>query len=266
MDNELESYRGVLERLVDERTLKLSEARDEAERSNLAKSEFLSHMSHELRTPLNAILGFGQMLELDEEGFTNVQKQNVQEILESGQHLLTLINDVLDLSKIESGKFEINMEEVRVDEIIAQGISLIRPHAAARNLAIVDCVSGKNYTVRADFTRLKQVLVNLLSNAVKYNRKHGIVTLDSKIIDNQYLRFIVTDCGDGLSKDDIAKLFSPFVRLNQKNNVEGAGIGLIICTHLIDLMGGNIGVDSTPGVGSTFWVDVELVNEGHTAK
>ena len=260
LENELEAYRGVLETLVDERTAELSVARDVAERSSQAKSTFLSRMSHELRTPLNAILGFGQMLELDEEGFTVTQKENVQEILEAGHHLLGLINDVLNLSKIESGKLEVFMGNVQLDELLSQCLSLIQPQAADRDLGIVNHISGNGYTVWADFTRFKQVLVNLLSNAVKYNREHGLITLTSEIIDNKYCRIFVTDGGNGITKDNLEKLFVPFERLAETSNIEGTGIGLVISKHLMGLMGGSVGVKSTPGKGSTFWVDIALVD------
>ena len=260
LENELDAYRGVLETLVDERTAELSEARDVAERSSQAKSKFLSRMSHELRTPLNAILGFGQMLELDEEGFNDTQKENVQEILEAGQHLLDLINDVLNLSKIESGKLEVFMGNVQLDELLSQCLSLIQPQAADRDLGIVNHISGKEYIVWADFTRLKQVLVNLLSNAVKYNREHGLITLTSEIIENKYCRIQVTDGGNGITKDNLEKLFIPFEQLAETSNIEGTGIGLVISKHLIGLMGGSIGVKSTPGKGSIFWVDIALVD------
>ena len=260
LENELDAYRGVLETLVDERTAELSEARDVAERSSQAKSTFLSRMSHELRTPLNAILGFGQMLELDEEGFTVTQKENVQEILEAGRHLLDLINDVLNLSKIESGKLEVIMGSVELDELLSQCLSLIQPQAADRDLGIVNHISGNGYTVWADFTRFKQVLLNLLSNAVKYNREHGLITLTSEIIDNEYCRILVTDGGNGITKDNLEKLFVPFVQLAETSNIEGTGIGLVISKHLMGLMGGSVGVKSTPGKGSTFWVDIALVD------
>jgi PAS domain S-box-containing protein len=261
VENELEGYRGVLETLVDERTSELSAARDEAERSSHAKSEFLSRMSHELRTPLNAILGFGQMLELDEADFNETQNENVQEILRAGEHLLALISDVLDLSKIESGKLDISMENVQINDLLSQCISLIQPLADERKVEVVNRISDNHCIVQADGIRLKQILVNLLSNAVKYNRENGFIMLDSELTDNQHIRLRVTDRGVGMSENDIAKLFSPFERLDQKNNVEGTGIGLVICKYLAELMGGTIGVESSPGTGSTFWVELVLVNE-----
>jgi len=258
---EFENHSHQLEKLVDERTLDLATARDEAERANIAKSEFLSRMSHELRTPMNAILGFGQILEMKSEGLDEIQRSNVQEILVAGRHLLNLINDVLDMARIESGRMEVTMEAVHVDEVLQQSLALEQSLAKASQIEIIDNISNKGYVVQADFTRLKQVLVNLLSNAVKYNSEHGRITLDSQVIDKQRLRICVMDTGKGLTEEEITKLFTSFERLDAANNVEGTGIGLVITQHLTKLMGGNIGVESTPGKGSTFWVELALTSD-----
>jgi len=256
---ELEKHRKHLEELVQERTSKMQVARDEAQRANAAKSEFLSHMSHELRTPMNAILGFAQMLELDAAGFNKTQCSNVKEILDAGHHLLNLINEVLDLSKIESGKLELSIEEVSIDRLIQQCTSLIQPQAKLNHVQLFDAISNQGHMVYADLNRLKQIVLNLLSNAVKYNRIHGRITLEAELIEPQYLRIRITDTGEGLTEQEIANLFNPFERLNAVNNVEGSGIGLVITKHLIELMGGSIGVESTPGKGCSFWVQLESV-------
>ena len=238
--------------------VKIILAKEEADRANKAKSEFLSSMSHELRTPLNAILGFGQMLELDADTFNETQQGNVKEIIYAGNHLLTLINEVLDLAKIESGKLDIVMEKVDFDEVLEKSVALIEPLAAKRNIELSNLAIGKGYIVCADKVRLTQVLVNILSNAVKYNHENGHITIKSELVATQRLRISITDSGGGISKQNIDKLFNPFERLDAKNNVEGSGIGLVICKSLMELMGGTIGVKSTLGEGSTFWVEIAL--------
>ncbi|MDH5391788.1 MAG: transporter substrate-binding protein [Gammaproteobacteria bacterium] len=255
-NRELRQHREHLQELVELRTTDLIMARDEAEKANAAKSEFLSHMSHELRTPMNAILGFGQLLEMDSDTFDETHKANIQEILDAGGHLLTLINEVLDLSRIESGKLDMLMKDIAVDEVLSQCLKLVASHADERQIEIIDHLSGNGYHVKADLTRLKQVFVNLLSNAIKYNRSQGAVTLDAELTENNYLRISVSDNGEGISKQDIDKLFKPFERLNVVDNVEGTGIGLVITKHLVGLMGGNIGVKSEPGNGSVFWIEL----------
>ena len=260
---ELDQYRDNLEELVTARTAALKLARDEAERANIAKSEFLSHMSHELRTPMNAILGFGQILAMDSDDLNKTQRGNIQEILDAGGHLLTLINDVLDLAKIETGKLQVSLDEVWLDDILQQSIPLINVEADIKHLQINDNVSNNGYAVKADFTRLKQIFVNLLSNAVKYNREGGQITLGAHVIDGQRLRICISDTGKGLSEEEVAKLFTSFERLDPANNVEGTGIGLVITKHLTKLMDGDIGVESTTGEGSMFWVEFDLFEGAH---
>jgi len=229
----------------------------EADQANAAKSDFLSRMSHELRTPMNAILGFAQLLELDADKLDNTQRENVKEILDAGRHLLTLINEVLDLSRIESGKLEINMEETSLSALLKQSISLINPAAEKRNIQILTDVNP-TYVILSDPIRLKQIFVNLLSNAVKYNNDNGRITIYTEIREGARLRLYVADTGQGLSHEDISKLFTSFERLNIKNNVEGTGIGLVITKNLVEIMGGTIGVESPPGEGCKFWVEFPL--------
>jgi len=259
-EEELEQYRQRLEEIVLERTAEMEKARDEAERANEAKSEFLSRMSHELRTPLNAILGFGQLFEMSADELSPNQRENIKEIMNAGTLLLDLVNEVLDLTQVESGTLEVKMEMVAVDEMIKQCASLIVPQVNERQLTLTDHISKKEHKVYADFTRLKQVLLNLLSNAIKYNSDHGNITLTSEITDEDRLRICIADSGKGLPEDSLPKLFTPFERLNKKD-IDGVGIGLVISKHLTELMGGTIGVESEFGKGSVFWVEFALYNE-----
>ena len=239
----------------------LEQARDEAQRANAAKSEFLSRMSHELRTPLNAILGFGQLLEMQAQ--TDRQRENVSHILSGGRHLLELINEVLDISRIESGKIELVLAPIEVAEVFNEASALIQPLAAKRNVHVGRC-SGQacDGVVQADRQRLKQIVLNLLSNAVKYNRPGGTVSLscDPATTPGQ-LRLSVSDTGPGLTSADVSKLFVPFERLGaERSGVEGTGIGLALAKRLVEAMGGTIGVESTPGRGSTFYVELPFSN------
>ena len=259
VEAELQEHREHLESLVEERTASMKAARDEAERANKAKSEFLSHMSHELRTPLNAILGFGQMLEMDFDDFNQTQQDNVGEILDAGHHLLDLINYVLDLAKIESGKLQLSMEEVHINDVVQQCLTLINGPANDRHIKVTNTISSNRQIIMADYTRIKQVLLNLLSNAVKYNRDHGEISMDCETVGKNRLRIYVRDTGEGLSEKEIEKLFTPFERLKKTQNVEGTGIGLVITKHLVDLMGGTMGVKSVPEEGSSFWIEFSLI-------
>ncbi len=239
-------------------------ARDEAERANQAKSEFLARMSHELRTPLNAILGFGQLLESDSLEPPSVsQRENIEQILKAGWHLLELINEVLDLAKIETGNIALSIENVGVADVVEECLATIVPLAEKHAIQLVNATAEcPRCVVHADRTRLKQVLLNLLSNAVKYNREQGVVTLHCSRPAPGRLRLCITDTGFGLTPQQQQHLFQPFNRLGAESSaVEGAGIGLIISRHMIELMGGCIGVESACGKGSTFWFELNLSAE-----
>lgn len=237
--------------------LELVHALETARVASRAKSEFLSSMSHELRTPLNAILGFAQLLHMDR-GLGAEQTDNAAEILKAGSHLLALINETLDLSRIEAGKLALSMEPVNLPELIGECAILVEADAARQGLSL-ERNSGncENRWVRADRLRLKQVLLNLLSNAVKYNRPDGLVRIECAASTPGRVRLSVRDTGLGIPQDMQAELFTAFHRLGRENsNIEGTGIGLAISKKLVELMGGDIGMESRPGQGSTFWVDL----------
>ena len=251
---ELKRLNDELEARVLQRTMELSVAMAEAERANMAKSEFLSRMSHELRTPLNAILGFGQLLELA--ALPDDQGDNVHEVLHAGRHLLELINEVLDLARIESGKFTISLEPLALQVLIGDCLALIRPQAEARGIVIDAAEHDCRCQVRADRTRLKQVLLNLLSNAVKYNSPLGRISVTC-VAQGDHVQIRVSDTGAGLTPKQLARLFKPFERLDaDSTDIEGTGIGLALSKRLVEMMDGEIGVESTPGIGSTFWVSL----------
>jgi signal transduction histidine kinase/ActR/RegA family two-component response regulator len=249
--------------LVAERTATLEEALTEletarglAEAANNSKSEFVSRMSHELRTPLNAVLGFAQMLEMDD--LTEDQRDSTHQILKGGRHLLDLINEILDLSRIEAGAMSLSPEPVLVGDLLGEAADLIRPLADEAGVTLsVDRSDATRSYVMADRQRTKQILLNLLSNAVKYNRPHGTITVTCDRPAQGTLRLEVRDTGRGLRPDQLELLFTPFERLGAE--VEGAGIGLALSKRLAELMAGDLGVTSRPGEGSRFWCDLPEV-------
>ncbi|MDH5423933.1 MAG: PAS domain S-box protein [Gammaproteobacteria bacterium] len=259
-------YVGVLRDITSRELAKkaLLDARDEAENANHAKSQFLSSMSHELRTPLNAIIGFSQLLELNGDDLSSVQTEYVNEIQKGGEHLLALINEILDLTKIESGRIELSIEPISLEELIEEALKLITPLAEKHGLTIfikrndtaiaVSELLCQRSIVKGDRTRVKQVLLNLLSNAVKYNSENGSIVITYDTTDCDYTRVSIIDSGAGLTNEQQVQLFKPFNRLGaEQSEIEGTGIGLVITKNLIELMQGKIGVDSQPGIGSTFW-------------
>lgn len=246
----------------------LVQARDMAEKASLAKSEFLSRMSHELRTPMNAILGFGQLLEADySSALTPNQHACINEILNAGKHLLELINDVLDISQIESGNITLLIEDVNISEVLRSSISLVQQQAESAKINIsLDSSACEHCYVRADLVRLKQSMVNLLSNAIKYNRKGGKVDVECRRLDNGQVHIEVRDNGIGISPQQLDSLFQPFERLGaESTEIEGTGIGLSIVKRLIEMMAGWITVSSEADVGSCFAIDL-LLSEQPSAK
>ena len=256
------SERILLDTALQENNIELKTARQAAEKANLAKSDFLSSMSHELRSPLNAILGFAQLMDTSAPPPSPAQKSSIKQILQAGWYLLELINEVLDLALIESGKLSISPEPISLNEVLGVCEDMIQPLADKNSIRIVFTQPDNNYFVCADRTRFKQVMINLLSNAIKYNRVGGSVEISTKAVSDSRIRISVQDTGEGLSADKLSQLFQPFNRLGQEAGLEeGTGIGLVVSKRLVELMDGEIGAHSTVGVGSVFWIELILTNE-----
>lgn len=274
--NEYASYDEELEAIIESRTNQLQDAirsleienaervkaealltraKEEAEKANISKSQFLSRMSHELRTPMNAILGFSQLLQIN--NLNEVQSSYNEEILLAGNHLLSMISDILDLSRIEEGSLSVTITNVSLNKLIDESISLVKHKLDFRNLTIHKMFDDDDATtLKADETRLKEVIVNLLTNAVKYNNDDGLVSIGYKTRTNGYVQLYVSDTGKGLSQEEQEKIFEPFNRLGAEyTDIEGVGIGLAISKKLMEMMDGAIMVKSEKGKGSTFYID-----------
>jgi PAS domain S-box-containing protein len=246
-----------VERELQETNVELEGAKSAAEKANLAKSNFLSSMSHELRSPLNAILGFAQLMESDQPPPSGPQKASIDQILHAGWYLLELINEILDLAMIESGRLSLSLEPVELASVMVECRGMIEPQAQRRGIKVTFPLFDVPYFASADRTRVKQVFINLLSNAIKYNSDHGTVEVKCVATGADRIRVSVTDSGAGLPPEKLAQLFQSFNRLGQEASTEeGTGIGLVVSKRLVELMGGVIGVESDVGVGSTFWIEL----------
>jgi PAS domain S-box-containing protein len=258
----IEAERLRVEQVLLKKNVELESARQEADTANLAKSDFISGMSHELRTPLGAILGFAQLIESGSPAPTPIQRRSLEQILKAGWYLLELINEILDLAKVESGRLTLSMEPVSLAEVFTECEAMVEPQAQKYGIQLHFERLLVPYRVQADRIRVKQVLINLLSNAIKYNRPKGTVTVRCTVLPEEIIRVSVQDTGEGLTDDMLTQLFQPFNRLGQKGKVEdGTGIGLVVSKRLVELMHGTIGVKSKVGQGSIFWFELSQTHE-----
>lgn len=258
--------RNRLDQILREKNVELESAKATAEKANLAKSEFLSSMSHELRTPLGAILGFAQLMESGTPSPTPAQQRSIGQILKAGWYLLELINEILDLALIESGKLSLSLEPVSLEDVMQECANMVEPQAQEHGIQVIFTPIKPLFFVNADRTRVKQLLLNLLSNAIKYNNTNGKVTVTCTQTPPDNVRVSVRDTGAGLTPEQLKQLFQPFNRLGQKSDVEeGTGIGLVVCKRLVELMGGLIGVESTAGEGSVFWFELKQTTAQQTS-
>jgi signal transduction histidine kinase/ActR/RegA family two-component response regulator len=262
----IEEERARLDQELQDKNAELESARVVAEKANLAKSDFLSSMSHELRTPLSAILGFAQLMDSGSPPPTSSQKRSIEQILQAGWYLLALINEILDLALIESGKLSLSLEPISLTEVIRECQAMIEPQAQKRDIRMAFPQFEIQHFVKAERTRVKQVLINLLSNAIKYNKVGGAVVVDCTLSTEGRIRISVKDTGDGLTAEKLLQLFQPFNRLGQETGIEeGTGIGLVVSKRLVELMKGVIGVESRVGEGSVFWIELNLTTEPQPA-
>lgn len=249
-----------LGKLLQAKNSELESARSLAETANRAKSDFLAHMSHDLRTPLGTILGYAQLLGSGTPPLSPSQQSNIDQIVQAGWYLLELVNEVLDLATIESGKLSLTLEPTSLSSIMHECQAMLEPLANRRAIGLSFPRFDAPCFVHADRIRVKQVLINLLSNAIKYNRLGGTVAMTCTVSPPERIRICIADTGQGLAPESVAQLFQPFNRLGQERSAEeGTGIGLVMCKRLIELMGGAIGVKSTLGEGSIFWIELNLV-------
>ncbi len=252
--NQQDRLMDELEERVTERTKELIIEKEKAEQASKAKTEFLSSMSHELRTPMNAVLGFAQILEYDvAHQKMDLVKDNINEILLAGRHLLELVNDVLDLAKIETGKYDVDLQNIKLTEVLNGVVKLLSVLANKYQISIIsNYANNEAITIVADLRSFKQVLINIITNAIKYNKEKGSVAISVEKFNDGECKIDISDTGEGIAEDSLKKIFEPFERVSTRTNIEGSGVGLAITKNLIEIMNGKISVESALGEGSTF--------------